>query len=199
MQDKSPVMGQSMQPNLCAKRQLQQSVTNRHVIRHTVLHEHTLCRISPTITTTTTVLTLFIPYLYGKTNEPYGRVIRPAHDDTSKVNQDNSRRDSTNGPQVAVSGIGSGGDDEQDPDKKKPNNDGYGGDKSPSGQNDNDEDHEPENGFEGEVVDVVGSDNPAEFLNVTFDEDMDIDEDSMVEVGVVGEEDEEDMVGLWEE
>ena len=98
---------------------------------------------------------------------------------------------------------GSGGDDEEDPFKKKPNNDGYGGDKSPSGQNENDqdddEDHENENGFRGEAVDVLDSNNPGDFLNVTFDDDMDIVLDEIVEVGVVDEEDVEDMVGLWEE
>ena len=194
-------MGQSMQPNQWTKQQLQQNSTNRHVIRDTASQGYALHRISPTITTTKKVLTLFIPSLYGNTNEPYGRVVHPAHEDTSKVNQDDSRLDSTNGPQVAASG--SGGDDEEDPFKKKPNNDGCGGDESPTGRNandqDDDQDHDNENGFIGEVVDVFGSDNPDDFPNVDFDDDMDIDEDVMVEVGVVDKEEDEDMVGLWQE
>ena len=202
MQDKSPVMGQWMRPNLCAKQQVQQSVNNRHVIHDTASQGYALHRISPTITTTTRVLTLLIPYLYG--NEPYGRVVHPADEDTSNSNQDDSHLDSTNGPQVAASSSrGSGGDDEEDPFKKKPNNDGCGGDESPTGRNandqDDDQDHDNENGFIGEVVDVFGSDNPDDFPNGDFDDDMDIDEDVMVEVGVVDKEEDEDMVGLWQE
>ena len=203
MQDTSPVMGQSMRPQQCAKKRLQQNSTNHHVIRDTASQGYALHRISPTITTTKTVVTLFIPSLYGKTNEPYGRVVHPAHDDTSKVNQDDSRLDTTNGPKVAALSSGGGGDDEEDPDKKKPNNDGCGGDKSFSGQNDNDEeddeDREPGNAFIGEAVDVFGSNDPDDFSNITFDDGMDIDEDTMVEVDVVDETEEEDMVGLWEE
>ena len=102
-------------------------------------------------------------------------MVHPAHDDTSKVNQDDSRLDTTNAPQVAASSAGSGGDDEEDPYKKKLNNDGCGGDKSPADRNDDeeedDEEDDPENAFRDEAV----------------------------EVGVVDEEDVEDMVGLWEE
>ena len=173
MQDKSPVMGQSMQPKQCAKQQLQMSVTNRHVIHDTASQGYALLSISSSTTTTKKVLTLVIPYLYG--NEPYGHVVHPAHDDTSKVNQDDSRLDTTNAPQVAASSAGSGGDDEEDPYKKKLNNDGCGGDKSPADRNDDeeedDEEDDPENAFRDEAV----------------------------EVGVVDEEDVEDMVGLWEE
>ena len=165
-------MGKSMQPNLCAKQQLQLNSTNRHVIRHTALQGYALHIISPTITTTTTVLTLVIPYLYGNVNEPYGRVVHPADDNMSKVNQDDSRLDTTNGPQVAASSAGSGGDDEEDPYKKKLNNDGCGGDESPTDENDDeeedDEDREPGNAFRDEAV----------------------------EVGVVDKEEDEDMVGL---
>ena len=135
-------------------------------------HEYALHRISPTITTTTTVSTVFVPCLHADTNEPYGRVVHPVHDDTSKSNQDDSRLDTTIGPRVTTSSAGAGGDDdEEDRDKKKENNDGCGGDESPTDENDDEEED---------------------------DEDMDIDEDSMVEVGVVGEEDEEDIVGLWQ-
>ena len=173
MQDKSPVMGQWMRPNLCAKQQVQQSVNNRHVIHDTASQGYALHRISPTITTTKKVLTLFIPSLYGNTNEPYGRVVPPAYDESSKVNQDDSRLDSTNAPQVAASSAGAGGDDdEEDSDKKKLNNDGCGGDESPTDGNDDeeedDEDDDPENAFRDEAV----------------------------EVGVVDETEEEDMVGL---
>ena len=51
----------------------------------------------------------------------------------------------------------------------------------------------------GEPVDVFGKHNPDDFLNVVLDDDMDIDEDGVVEVGVVDEKDKEDSVGLWEE
>ena len=81
----------------------------------------------------------------------------------------------------------------QNMDNRNGGGDGSGGDDH------DDEDHEPENGFIGETVDVLGSDNPDNFLNVNFDDDMDIVLDEIVEVGIVGEEDEEDMVGLWEE
>ena len=205
MQDKIPVMGQSMRPNLCAKQQLQQNSTNRHVVHDTASHGYALHSISSTTTATTAVFTLVISNLHTNTNEPCGRVVHSTDDDTSKANQDNSRLDSTNGPQVATSSGTGGGDDEEDPFKKKPNNDGCGGDESPSGQNDNEEDgdndhdNEPENGFINEAVDVLESDNPDDFLHVTFDDDMDIDEDDMVEVGIVEETEEEDLVGLWEE
>ena len=43
------------------------------------------------------------------------------------------------------------------------------------------------------------SDNPDDFLNIVLDGDTDIDEDNMVEVGVVDEGEDEDMVGLWQE
>ena len=205
LQDKIAVIVQSTQPKQWTKQQLQQNSTNCHVIRDTASQGYALHSISPTITTTKKVLTLFIPSLYGNTNEPYGRVVHPAHEDTSKVNQDNSCLERTNGPQVATSSGTGVGDDEEDPFKKKPNNDGCGGDNSPSGQNDNEEDndqnqdHEPENGFIGEAVDVLDSNNPDDFLNVTFDDDIDIVLDEIVEVGVADETDEEDMVGLWEE
>ena len=187
-------MGQSMQPKQCAKQQLQLNSTNRPVIRDTVSQEYALHRISPTITTTKKVLTLVIPNLYG--NEPYGRVVHPAHDESSKANQDDSRLDSTNAPQVAASGSGGGGDDEEDPDKKKPNDDGCGGDESPVDRNENDqgdeEENDNENAFRDEAVDVVGSDNPDDFLNITFDGDMDIvlDEED--------DEDDEDMGEHWQ-
>ena len=197
LQDKIPVIDQTAQPQQWTKQQLQQSITNRHVIHETVLHGHLLHSISPTITT----LTLFISNLHNNINEPYGRVVHPVHDDMSKVNQDDSRRDSTNAPQVAASG--SGGDDEEDPYKKKPNNDGYGEDKTPTDDNDDEEEddnyYEPGNAFIGEVVDVLESDNPDDFSNITFDDDMDIVLDEIVEVGVVDEIEDEDMVGLWEE
>ena len=51
----------------------------------------------------------------------------------------------------------------------------------------------------GEPVDVFGKHNPDDFLNVVLDDDMDIDEDGVVEVGVVDEGEDEDMVGLWQE
>ena len=76
---------------------------------------------------------------------------------------------------------------------------GCGGDERPSGWNDDEHDHDDYNGFMGEPVEVIGSDNPDDFLHVVLDEDMDIDEDNMVEVDVVDEKEEEDMVGLSEE
>ena len=113
------------------------------------------------------------------------------------------RVDDTTGQQAVAAGSGDGGDDEEDPFKRKLNNDGCGGDKSPADRNendqDNDEDHEPKNGFRGEAVDVLESDNPDDFLNVAFDDDMDIVLYESVEVGVVDETKEEDMLGLWEE
>ena len=172
-QDESPVIVQSMRPNLCAKQQLQLSVTNHHVVQDTASQGYALLhRISSSTTTTATVFTLLMDYLRTNTNEPYGRVVPPAHDESSKVNQDDSCLDTTNGPQVATSSAGAGGDDEEDPDKKKPNNDGCGGDESPTDGNDDeeedDEDDDPENAFRDEAV----------------------------EVGVVDETEEEDMVGL---
>ena len=177
--------------------EFQQSGTNRHVNHDTVSQGYPLRGASFTIT----ACSLLIPNLYGNINEPYGRVVCHANDDTIKANQDDYRLDSTNCPQAAASG--SGGDDEEDPNKKNPNNNGCGGDKIPSGENNNneddDEDREPENGFTGEAVDVLGSDNPNDFSNIVLDDDMDIDENDMVEVGVVDEIGEEDLMGLWEE
>ena len=40
------------------------------------------------------------------------------------------------------------------------------------------------------------SDNPDDFLNIVLDDNMDINEDGVVEVGVVDKTEEEDMVGL---
>ena len=110
----------------------------------------------------------------------------------SKANKDDSCLDSTNGPQVAASSSGGGGgdDDEDDPFNRKLYNNEWGGDESPADRN--------ENGFTGEAVDVFGSDDPDDFPNIVLDDNMDIDEDDMVEVGVMDEEEEEDMVGLWE-
>ena len=51
----------------------------------------------------------------------------------------------------------------------------------------------------GEPVDVFVSDNPDDFLNIVLDDNMDINEDGVVEVGVVDEKDKEDSVGLWQE
>ena len=199
LQDKIPVMIQSTQPKRWTQPQNQLSITNRHFIHDTVLREHLLHRISYAMTT-------FIPIisnLHSNTNEPYGRDEPHGHDDTSKANQDDSRLNSTNGPQVAASSSGGGGDDEEDPFNRKLHNNECGGDQSPTGRNandqDDDQDHDNENGFIGEVVDVFGSDNPDDFPNVDFDDDMDIDEDVMVEVGVVDKEEDEDMVGLWQE
>ena len=198
LQDKIPVMIQSTQPNQWTKQQLQQNSTNRHVSCDAVLHEHLLHRISPAMT----AFTLIIFNLHGNGSELYGRVVHSTDDNTSNSNQDDSHCDSTNGPQVAASSSeGGDDDDEDDPFNRKLHNNGCGGDKSPSGQNDNEEEdnHDNENGFNGETVDVLESNNPDDFLNVTFDDDMDIVLNEIVEVGVVGEEDEEDMVRLWEE
>ena len=111
------------------------------------------------------------------------------------------RVDDTTGQQAVAAGSGDGGDDEEDPFKRKLNNDGCGGDKSPADRNEKtqDDDQDHENGFTGEPVDVFGSDDPDDFPNIVLDDDMDIDEDDMVEVGVVDEIGEEDLVGLWEE
>ena len=204
LQDKIPVIVQSTQPNRWTKQQLQQIITNRHVICDTVLREHLLHRISYTMKN----FTLLISNLHGNANEPYGRVVHPTNDDMSKVNPDDDRLDSTNGTQVAASSSGGGGggggdddDDNDDPYKRKPHNNGCGGDKSPADRNEKtqDDDQDHENGFTGEPVDVFGSDDPDDFPNIVLDDDMDIDEDDMVEVGVVDEIGEEDLVGLWEE
>ena len=200
LQDKITVTTQSTQPKRWTQPQNQQSITNRHVSCDAVLHEHLLHRIFPAMT----AFTLIIFNLHGSVNEPYGRVVHSTDDNTSNSNQDDSHFDSTNGPQVAASSSeGGDDDDEDDPFNRKLHNNGCGGDKSPSGQNDNEEedyeDRQPENGFIDEAVDVLGSDNPDDFPNIVLDEDTDIDEDVMVEVDVVGEEEDEDMVGLWEE
>ena len=196
LQDKIPVIVQSTQPNQWTKQQLQQSITNRHVIHDTVLHGNLLHRISSTIV----AFTLLISNLHNNINEPYGRVVHPADDDMSKVNPDDDHLDSTNGPQVVASCSGDGGDDdddEDDPYNRKLHNNGCGGDESPTGRN--------ENGFFGEPVEVTGTDDPDDFPNIVLDDDMDIDEDDMVEVGAVDEteeeeeEEEEDIVGLSEE
>ena len=189
LQDKIPVMIQSTQPKRWTQPQNQQSITNRHFIHDTVLREHLLHRISYAMTT-------FIPIisnLHSNTNEPYGRDEPHGHDDTSKANQDDSRLNSTNGPQVAASSSGGGGgdDDEDDPFNRKIHNNGCGGDESPADRN--------ENGFTGEAVDVFGSDDPDDFPNIVLDDNMDIDEDDMVEVDVVDEPEEEDMVRLSKE
>ena len=76
-------------------------------------------------------------------------------------------------------------------------------DERPTDRNDNDQDddhdHDNEDGFIGEPVDAFGSDDPDDFPNVVLDDDMDIVEDSMVEVGVVDKIGEEDLMELWEE
>ena len=112
----------------------------------------------------------------------------------SKANKDDSSLDSTNVPQVVASSSGDGGDDdddEDDPCNRKLHNNGCGGDESLADRN--------ENGFMEEQVDVFGSDNPDDFPNIVLDDDTDIVEDDMVEIGVGDETEEEDMVGLSEE
>ena len=189
LQDKIPVMIQSTQPKRWTKQQFQLSMTNRHVIQDTVLRDHLFHRITSTITT----FILLVSNLHDNVNESHGRVVHPTDDDRSKANRDDSRLDSTNGPQVAATSSGGDGDDddEDDPYNRKLHNNGCGGDESPTGRN--------ENGFFGEIVYVFGSDNPGDFVNVAFDDDTDIDEDDMIEVGVVDDGEDEDMVGLWEE
>ena len=78
---------------------------------------------------------------------------------------------------------------------------GCGGDESLAERNDNDHDHDHNDntGFMGEAVDALGSDNPDDFPNFVFDDDTDIVEINMVEVGIVDKKDEEDSVELWEE
>ena len=78
-------------------------------------------------------------------------------------------------------------------------NAGCGGDESLAGRNDNDHDHDDYNGFMGEPVDAFVSDNPDECPSIVLDDDTDIVEDNMVEVGNVDKKDEEDSVELWEE
>ena len=133
LQDKIPVIVQSTQPNQWTKPELQQSITNCHVIRDTVPHGYPLHRISSAITT----LTLLIFNLHGKVNEPYGRVVHPTNDDRSKVDPDDDHLDSTNGSQVAASSSGGGDDDddEDDPFNRKLHNNGCGGDESPADRN----------------------------------------------------------------
>ena len=199
LQNKIPVIVQSTQPKRWTKQQLQQSMTNRHVIHDTVLRDHLFHRITSTITT----FILLVSNLHGNVNEPYGRVVHPTNDDRSKVDRDDQDRpDSTNGPQVAATSSGGDGgddDDEDDPFNRKLHNNECGGDESLTGPNDADQGDEEENGFHGEVVEVTGTDDPDNFPNVDFDDDMEIDEDDMVEVGAVDETEEEDMVGLSEE
>ena len=77
---------------------------------------------------------------------------------------------------------------------------GCDGDERPSGRKDNDDDHDDDTGFMGEPVNLFGSDNPDDFPNFVLDDDTDIVEDNMVEVGIVDEtKEEEDSVELWEE
>ena len=80
-------------------------------------------------------------------------------------------------------------------------NNGCGGDERPSGRYDDDHnhDHNDNTGFKGAPGDVFESDNLDDFLNIVLDDNMDIVEDSMVEVSIVDEKDEEDSVELWEE
>ena len=198
LQDKIPVIVQSTQPKRWTKQQLQQSITNCHVICDTVLREHPSYRISPTITT----FTLLISNLHGNANEPYGRVPLSDDDDTRMADQAHQDRvDDTVGEQVAASSDNDDDDDDDDSRKRKIHNNECGGDESPTDQNDNDQGDEEDNDnrFFGEPVEVTGSDNPNDFLILVLDDDTDIIEDDMVEVGVVDETEEEDMVGLWEE
>ena len=78
---------------------------------------------------------------------------------------------------------------------------GCGGDESLAERNDNDHDHDHNDntGFKGAPADVFESDNLDDFLNIVLDDNMDINEDGVVEVGVVDEGEDEDMVGLWQE
>ena len=177
----------------------QSSSTECHTSYWPVLREHPSYRISPTITT----FTLLISHLHGITNVSYGRVPLSDDDDTRKADQAHQDRvDDTAGAQVVA--FCSGNDDDDDDDdsrKRKIHNNECGGDQSPAGRNDNDQDDEEhnDNRFFGEPVEVTGSDNPDDFPNIVLDDDMDIDGDDMVEVGIVDDTEEEDMVGLWEE
>ena len=74
-----------------------------------------------------------------------------------------------------------------------------GRDERPSGRNDDEHDQDDNTGFMGDPVDAFGSDNPDDFPNIVFGDDMDVDEDDMVEVGIVDKKDEEDSVELREE
>ena len=167
--------------------------------RHRVPHGYLLHRISSAITT----FTLLTSNLHGNVNEPYGRVVHSTDHDRSKVDQAHQDRvDDTVGAQTAASSTGGNDDDdeeEDDPWERKIHNAGCDGDERPSGRNDDEHDHDDYNGFMREPVDVFGSDDPDDFPNIVFDDDMDIDEDSMVEGGILDEKDEEDSVGLWEE
>ena len=80
-------------------------------------------------------------------------------------------------------------------------NTGCGREERPSGRKDNDDDHDHDdyNGFMGEPVDAFVSDNPDDCPSIVLDDDTDIVEDNMVEVGNVDKKDEEDSVELWEE
>ena len=139
----------------------------------------------------------------GNGNEPYGRVPLSDDDDTRKADQAHQDRvdDNVGAHVVASSNDDDDDDDDDDSRKRKIHNIECGGDESPTDQNDNDQDNEEhnDNGFIGEPVEVTGSDNPNDFLILVLDEDTDIIEDDMVEVGIVDETEEEDMVGLWEE
>ena len=167
--------------------------------RHRAPHGYLLHSISPTITP----LILLISHLHGNTNESYSNVVHPVNDDTRKADQAHQGRvDDTVGAQVAASSTTSGEDgEEEDPWKRKIHKAGCGGNERPSSRNDDDQDHDNDDntGLMGEVVDVPESNNPDDFPNIVLDEDADIDENDMVEVGAVDEKEEEHLMGLWEE
>ena len=136
----------------------------------------------------------------GNGNVPYGRVPLSDDDDTRKADQAHQDRvDDTTGAQVAASSNNDDDDDDDDSRKRKIHNNECGGDESPTDQNDNDQGDENDNRFFGQPAEVTGSHNPNDFLNIVLDDETDIAEDDMVEVGVVDETEEEDMVGLWQE
>ena len=201
MQDKSLVIDQPKQSALSTTQCLDQSTSTKcHTSYWPVHGEHS----RNTAAVTATGNCALMQNLPGNGNEPYGCVPLSDDDDTRKADQAHQDRvDDTAGGQVVAFCSGNDDDDDDDDDsrKRKIHNIECGGDESPTDQNDNDQDDEEhnDNRFFGEPVEVTGSDNPDDFPNIVLDDDMDIDGDDMVEVGIVDDTEEEDMVGLWEE
>ena len=139
-------------------------------------------------------------------DEPYGSVIHASDDGMNKANQDDCRPDMTNSGNVVAS---SSGDDGDDPFRENPKEGECGGDESPPGGSDTEEDQDEdiENAFEEEAVEVDGRDNLDGFPHFAFLGDMDNLKD-VVDAGVANdydeeeeeeEEEEKDMVALLEE
>ena len=129
-------------------------------------------------------------------DEPYGPVIHASDDSMNKANQDDCRPDMTNSGNVVASGSG-----DDNPFRGNPNKGGCGGDESPPGGNDTEEDQDDDdqddddqdddnenddvenddvgnddvgNAFVGEAVEIDGRGGPDDLLIFAFENDMDI-------------------------